>query len=60
MYNTEFQTMDKKHICITKTISVVKLRIFRVTREYKIRNQYVRDDLSVISIVNKMKNNRPR
>jgi len=61
MYRPECWTIDKK---IEQRMSVAEMRILRsmdgVTREDKIRNEYIRSSLGVVSIVNKMREIRFR
>ena len=61
MYGTECWAVDRK---IEQRMSVAEMRMLRwmsgVTREDKIRNEYIRGSIGVASIVDKMRENRLR
>ena len=61
MYGTECWAVDRK---IEQRMSVAEMRMLRwmsaVTREHKIRNEYIRGSIGVASIVDKLRENRLR
>ena len=61
MYGTECWAVDRK---IEQRMSVAEMRMLwwmsGVTREDKIRNEYIRGSIGVASIVDKMRENRLR
>jgi len=61
LYGSKCWAVDKK---IEQRISVTEMRMLRwmngVTREDRIRNKYVRGSIGVVSIVDRMRENRLR
>lgn len=61
MYGSEFWAVDMK---IEQRISLAEMRILRwmsrVTKEDKIRNQYIRNSIEVASMVEKIRKNKLR